>query len=234
MSLMENPDLIVMDLSLPDSSGLETAKRIKENSQTSHIPIVACSGWKSDEILGQAAEAGIVEAMRPEADLSPPGQAKIIHAFVTALGLRDVTLGGDGTLLWASHLVGADTPIVAINTAPRDSVGYFCAGNKHEIDDVVPPCVISALQRRRLSHRQQQGGGRASDGLESASAARHEHAVEILILLQLGQRRLLLGGQFMDALQLQPGAGAEAHQGPGADHSLRRRSSRRERSFSSS
>ncbi len=61
MSLMESPDLIVMDLSLPDSSGLETAKRIKENSQTSHIPIVACSGWKSDEILAQAAEAGIVE-----------------------------------------------------------------------------------------------------------------------------------------------------------------------------
>jgi CheY-like chemotaxis protein len=61
MSLMENPDLIVMDLSLPDSSGLETAKRIKGNSQTSHIPIVACSGWESDEILAQVAEAGIAE-----------------------------------------------------------------------------------------------------------------------------------------------------------------------------
>ncbi|MDA0168929.1 alpha/beta hydrolase [Solirubrobacter taibaiensis] len=35
------------------------------------------------------------EAMRPDADLSPPGQAEIIHAFVTALGLRDVTLVGN-------------------------------------------------------------------------------------------------------------------------------------------
>lgn len=61
MSLAENPDLILMDLSLPDSSGLVTAKRIKENPQTSHIPIVACSGWKSDEIVAQAAEAGIIE-----------------------------------------------------------------------------------------------------------------------------------------------------------------------------
>ena len=61
MSLVENPDLILMDLSLPDSSGLETAKRIKQNSKTSKIPIVACSGWKSDEIVAQAAEAGIVE-----------------------------------------------------------------------------------------------------------------------------------------------------------------------------
>jgi CheY-like chemotaxis protein len=61
MSLEENPNLILMDLSLPDFSGLETAKRIKQNSKTSKIPIVACSGWKSDEIVAQAAEAGIVE-----------------------------------------------------------------------------------------------------------------------------------------------------------------------------
>ena len=35
------------------------------------------------------------EAMRPEADLSPAGQAEIIHAFVAALGLREVTLVGN-------------------------------------------------------------------------------------------------------------------------------------------
>jgi CheY-like chemotaxis protein len=77
MSLMENPDLIVMDLSLPDSSGLETAKRIKDNSQTSHIPIVACSGWKSDEILGQAAQAGIVEFLAKP--ISPELLAAVIE-----------------------------------------------------------------------------------------------------------------------------------------------------------
>jgi CheY-like chemotaxis protein len=77
MSLLENPDLIVMDLSLPDSSGLETAKRIKENSRTSHIPIVACSGWKSDEILAQAAEAGIVEFLAKP--ISPELLAAVIE-----------------------------------------------------------------------------------------------------------------------------------------------------------
>ena len=77
MSLRENPDLIVMDLSLPDSSGLETAKRIKENSRTSHIPIVACSGWESDEILAQAAEAGIVEFLAKP--ISPELLAAVIE-----------------------------------------------------------------------------------------------------------------------------------------------------------
>jgi CheY-like chemotaxis protein len=61
MSLAEKPDLILMDLSLPDATGLETAQRIKENPKTSDIPIVACSGWKSNEIVAQAAEAGIRE-----------------------------------------------------------------------------------------------------------------------------------------------------------------------------
>jgi CheY-like chemotaxis protein len=79
MSFIENPDLIVMDVSLPDSSGLETAKRIKDNSQTSHIPIVACSGWKSDEILAQAEEAGIVEFLSKP--ISPELLAAVIEKF---------------------------------------------------------------------------------------------------------------------------------------------------------
>ena len=79
MSLMENPHLIVMDLSLPDSSGLETAKRIKENSRTSHIPIVACSGWKSDEIRAQAEQAGIVEFLAKP--ISPELLAAAIEKF---------------------------------------------------------------------------------------------------------------------------------------------------------
>jgi CheY-like chemotaxis protein len=79
MSLMENPDLIVMDLSLPDSSGLETAKRIKANAQTSGIPIVACSGWKSDEIFAQAAAAGIVEF------LAKPISPEILAAVIEKL-----------------------------------------------------------------------------------------------------------------------------------------------------
>jgi NAD+ kinase len=65
-----------------------------------------------------------------------------------------VTLGGDGTLLWASHLVGADTPIVAINTAPRDSVGYFCAGNKHSIESVLADALRGKLRATSLARMQ--------------------------------------------------------------------------------
>ena len=48
-----------------------------------------------------------------------------------------VTLGGDGTLLWASHLADSSTPMIAINSAPDTSVGYFCAGDGHNVDEVL-------------------------------------------------------------------------------------------------
>jgi NAD+ kinase len=65
-----------------------------------------------------------------------------------------VTLGGDGTLLWASRLVSANTPIVAINTAPKDSVGYFCAGTKHELEDVLVAALDGKLRATELTRMQ--------------------------------------------------------------------------------
>ena len=61
-----------------------------------------------------------------------------------------VTLGGDGTLLWASHLVGRQ-PMLAINTAPRDSVGYFCAGTKDNLEEVVVGALEHTLPETELT-----------------------------------------------------------------------------------
>ncbi|HKU40210.1 MAG TPA: NAD(+)/NADH kinase [Polyangiales bacterium] len=65
-----------------------------------------------------------------------------------------VTLGGDGTLLWASHLVGPDIPLVAINTAPKASVGYFCAGKDHEIESVLADALAGKLRETSLTRMQ--------------------------------------------------------------------------------
>lgn len=62
-----------------------------------------------------------------------------------------VTLGGDGTLLWASHAVGSNVPIVAINTAPQDSVGFFCAGTKANLAEVLTDALASRLRVSRLA-----------------------------------------------------------------------------------
>ena len=38
------PDLILLDVDLPDLSGLELRRQLKAGLQTAHIPIVSCSG----------------------------------------------------------------------------------------------------------------------------------------------------------------------------------------------
>ena len=41
-----------------------------------------------------------------------------------------LTIGGDGTLLAASHQIGSGVPILGINSAPHSSIGFFCGGKK--------------------------------------------------------------------------------------------------------
>lgn len=50
----ENPLLIILDLMLPDSDGLEVCKKIKNNDRTSRIPIiiVTAKGEESERIVG--------------------------------------------------------------------------------------------------------------------------------------------------------------------------------------
>jgi NAD+ kinase len=62
-----------------------------------------------------------------------------------------VTLGGDGTLLWASHLADSSTPMLAINSAPDTSVGYFCAGDAHNVDEVLAAALEGALKSSRFA-----------------------------------------------------------------------------------
>ena len=57
----EQPDLIFMDMELPDADGIKTAKILKENPRTSQIPIVAVTAWISDLWREKAARAGIVD-----------------------------------------------------------------------------------------------------------------------------------------------------------------------------
>jgi two-component system cell cycle response regulator DivK len=52
------PDIIVMDLSLPELDGLEATRRIKSESQTGGIPIIALTGHTLEGPTQDARRAG--------------------------------------------------------------------------------------------------------------------------------------------------------------------------------
>lgn len=52
------PDLILMDLSLPDLDGVEATRRLKADPRTSRIPIVALTGHAFGKPLKDARSAG--------------------------------------------------------------------------------------------------------------------------------------------------------------------------------
>jgi CheY-like chemotaxis protein len=58
MALGGLPDLILMDLSLPDIDGLEATRRLKEDPRTSHIPIIVLTAHAMLGDRQQALAAG--------------------------------------------------------------------------------------------------------------------------------------------------------------------------------
>jgi CheY-like chemotaxis protein len=55
----EQPNLIFMDMGLPDSDGIMTSSMLKKNRKTSHIPIVALTAWMSELWREKASRLGI-------------------------------------------------------------------------------------------------------------------------------------------------------------------------------
>jgi two-component system, cell cycle response regulator DivK len=58
-AVSEKPDLILMDVDLPDISGVDAARAVKNNPRTAYIPIIAQTGWGSHRWKAMALAAGI-------------------------------------------------------------------------------------------------------------------------------------------------------------------------------
>ena len=52
------PDLIILDIMMPDINGYEVCKKIKSNPETKHIKIIVLSAYLDDENYKQMEEYG--------------------------------------------------------------------------------------------------------------------------------------------------------------------------------
>ena len=74
------PDLVMLDIELPDINGLEVARQLKEHSATSRTPIVHLSATRvSDGDLARGLDAGA------DAYLTHPAPAEVLVSTVRAL-----------------------------------------------------------------------------------------------------------------------------------------------------
>jgi NAD+ kinase len=72
-----------------------------------------------------------------------------------------VTVGGDGTLLAASHGIGAGTPLLGVNSSPAHSVGFFCAAKKGQVRSALGAALEGSLRRTELTRMQIALNGKA-------------------------------------------------------------------------
>ncbi len=78
----KSPDLILMDLSLPEMDGVEATRRIHETPQLSHVPIFVVSAYLTPEVEADVRAAGCTEMFSKPFD------------FDSLLEAISVTLGG--------------------------------------------------------------------------------------------------------------------------------------------
>jgi CheY-like chemotaxis protein len=80
----ERPDLILMDLGLPVMDGWEASRRLKSDSATSHIPVIALSAHAMSSDRTQALEAGC-----DEYDVKPVEWARLLVKIRALLPAED-------------------------------------------------------------------------------------------------------------------------------------------------
>ena len=101
----ECPDLIFMDLDLPDTDGIKTTAILRKNPKTSHIPVVAVTAWISalweEKALRVGIETYLIKPVSPQtlketieeyAKRSVSrGKIQLAFCFALFLGLAAVT-----------------------------------------------------------------------------------------------------------------------------------------------
>jgi NAD+ kinase len=128
-----------------------------------------------------------------------------------------VTVGGDGTLLAASHGIGAGIPLLGVNSAPDHSVGFFCGAAKGEARQALETALSGSLQRSELTRmRVDLNGRRLLDRVLNEALFCHASPAAtsryIIRLLDRNQRELGEEEQKSSGVWIGPAAGSTAAQ----------------------
>jgi NAD+ kinase len=127
-----------------------------------------------------------------------------------------VSIGGDGTLLTASHELGADSPILGINSAPLHSVGFFCGSQKGRVRRALKAALAGTMKRTVLSRMEVELNGEClSRRVLNDALFCHEVAAvtsRYILTVRVGEGEKEEEEQKSSGLWIGPAAGSTAAQ----------------------
>lgn len=117
----EKPDLVLLDLMLPEMDGIQICKSLKQNYKTSHIPIimVTAKGEESDRILGLELEADDYVS-KPFSPRELLARVKAVLRRVKPKTEKLLFKAGDLEVDTAKHLVHLKGKAVAVTSKEYD------------------------------------------------------------------------------------------------------------------
>jgi PAS domain S-box-containing protein len=77
------PNVVLMDIGMPEMDGYEVARRIRKNADFAHVTLIALTGWGQDEDRRRTQEAGF------DYHLTKPADAGALQSLLNSLGEKD-------------------------------------------------------------------------------------------------------------------------------------------------
>jgi CheY-like chemotaxis protein len=74
------PDLVIMDVEMPELDGLSATRKIRELKDSARLPIIAVSAYGADQFREQALSAGCNEYV--STPFEPDELEKLIHSLI--------------------------------------------------------------------------------------------------------------------------------------------------------
>jgi CheY-like chemotaxis protein len=93
------PDLILMDISMPDMDGLEVMRRMKGVARFTNIPIIMITGNSDQDVVTESLKAGAIDFM-----VKPLGRDALITKIAKILRTKVTPSSGPTSELSQSDL----------------------------------------------------------------------------------------------------------------------------------